>query len=431
MANQAEAKGIELVGGMEPEVPTMLRGDSGRVQQVLTNLVNNAIKFTKSGEVAIRVTAKAQTATDVHVRFEIKDTGIGILPEIRTRLFQPFFQADSSTSRKFGGTGLGLAICKSLAESMHGSIGMKSTLGQGSEFWVILKLARQLGAEIEPKNVQEFVGTRVLIVDDNETCRQFLHKQIIAWRMRNGSAGKGEEALAMLSQAVAEQAPYTVAIIDIQMPGMDGLALARKIKADPQLNETRLVMLTPFGKPIPNGELETAKIAACCAKPVRLSALFDSILQALTRSANASKSSKMRHRVPLQLRKERILLAEDNLVNQRVALANLRKLGYDADVASNGLEALEALKIKHFDIILMDCQMPEMDGYEATREIREREQIGEHTWIIAITANAMVGDREKCLTEGMDDYLSKPFRFEELRTALERGCGGASQRTRR
>src|SRR5271165_965466 len=168
----------------------------------LLGLVNNAIKFTKSGEVAIRVTAKAQTATEVHVRFEIKDTGIGILPEIRTRLFQPFFQADSSTSRKFGGTGLGLAICKSLAESMHGSIGVESTLGQGSEFWVILKLARQLGAGIEPKNVQEFVGTRVLIVDDNETCRQFLHKQIIAWRMRNGSAGKGEEALAMLSQAV-------------------------------------------------------------------------------------------------------------------------------------------------------------------------------------------------------------------------------------
>ena len=313
---------------------------------------------------------------------------------------------------------------------MHGSIGMESTLGQGSEFWVILKLARQLGVEMEPKNVQEFVGTRVLIVDDNETCRQFLHKQIIRWRMRNGSACKGEEALAMLSQAVAGKAPYD-AIIDIQMPGMDGLALARKIKADPQLNETRLVMLTPFGKPIPNGELETAKIAACCAKPVRLSALFDSILQALTPSANGSKSNKMRHRVPLPLRKERILLAEDNLVNQRVALAHLRKLGYDADVASNGLEALEALKIKHFDIILMDCQMPEMDGYEATREIREREQIGEHTWIIAITANAMVGGREKCLTEGMDDYVSKPFRFEELRTALERGCGWASQRTRR
>ena len=430
MAAQAQAKGIELVGGVEPEVPTMLRGDSARLQQVLTNLVNNAIKFTKSGEVAIRVTAKGQTATDVHVRFEIKDTGIGILPEIQARLFQPFVQGDSSTSRRFGGSGLGLAICKRLAESMNGSIGVESIPGQGSKFWVTLKFSRQLGAEIEHKSVQEFVGMRVLTVDDNQTCRQFLHQQISAWRMRNGSAGAGEEALAMLGQAVAERAPYRVAIIDMQMPGMDGLSLARKIKADPQLSETRPVMLTPFGKPIPSGELETAKIVACCVKPVRPSALFDSILKALDRSADASKSRQMRKAVPLQLRKDRILLAEDNLANQRFALANLRKLGYEADVAFNGLEVLDALKIKQFDIILMDCQMPQMDGYEVTREIREREQIGERPWIIAMTANAMVGDREKCLKAGMDDYLSKPFRFEELRTAMARGSSQTGERAR-
>src|SRR6202011_3919626 len=221
MAGQAQARGIELVGGVDPEVPTKVRGDPGRVQQVLMNLISNAIKFTKSGEVIIRVTAQAETETEVHARFEIKDTGPGIPPETQARLFQPFVQADSSTSRKFGGTGLGLAICKRLAESMNGSIGVESTPGKGSTFWVTLRFYRQVEVKIQSQNIDEFVDTRVLIVGDNETSRQFLKKQIIAWRLRNGRASTGEEALAMLHQSVAEKDPYSAAIIDLQMPEMD------------------------------------------------------------------------------------------------------------------------------------------------------------------------------------------------------------------
>src|SRR5271165_4430099 len=426
MASQAQAKGIELVGGVEPEVSTKVRGDPGRVRQVLANLINNAIKFTKSGEVAIRVSAQEKTETELQARFEIKDTGIGIPPETQARLFQPFVQADSSTSRKFGGTGLGLAICKRLAESMNGSIGVESTLGEGSTFWVLLRFRRQIEAEIPPQNKHEFVDTRVLIVDDNETSRQSLHKQITAWRLSNGCASTGVEALAMLHQSVAEKAPYPLAIIDMQMPEMDGLALVRKINADPLLSATRLILFSPFGKSIQTDELKTANVAACCVKPVRQSALFDCIVQVLTRPSSAGESRQpepfLRSTVPLSPRRERVLLAEDNVVNQRVALGNLRKLGYTADVASNGIEVLNALGRKRYDIILMDFHMPEMDGFEVTKEIRKLERGVDRTWIIAMTASAMVDDREKCLTAGMDDYINKPLRRAELRAALERGA---------
>ena len=345
MAGQAQAKGIELVGGVEPEVPTKVRGDPGRVHQVLTNLIGNAIKFTNSGEVAIRVTAQAETETEVHARFEIKDTGAGIPLETQSRLFQPFVQADSSTSRKFGGTGLGLAICKRLAEFMNGSIGVESTPGEGSTFWVTLRFERKVEAKIQPQNIHEFVDTRVLIVDDNETSRQFLHKQIIAWRLRNGCASTGEEALAMLHQSVAERAPYSVAIIDMQMPEMEGLALVRKIDADPLLSGTRLILLTPFGKRISTDELKTVNVAACCVKPVRQSALFDCIVQVLTRPTNANESRRaepfMRSTIPLSLPKERVLRAA---LERRTARA-VNPLNDDAlpDLMENGEEELSEL----------------------------------------------------------------------------------------
>jgi PAS domain S-box-containing protein len=423
MAGQAQAKGIELVGGVEPEVPTKLRGDSGRVHQVLTNLISNAIKFTKSGDVAIRVTAQIETETEVQVRFEIKDSGPGISPETQARLFQPFVQEDSSISRKFGGTGLGLAICKRLAESMNGSIGVESTPGKGSTFWVTLKFYRQAEVKTQPQNIREFVDTRVLIVDDNETSREFVHNHLLAWGLRNGCASAGEEALAMLRQSVAEKAPYSVAIIDLQMPEMDGLSLVRKINADPGLSATRLILLTQFGKPIPTDELKTVNVAACCVKPVRQAALLDCLVQVLTHPSNVETRESapfVRSTTPLSLRKEHVLLAEDNVVNQQVALGNLRKLGYHPDVATNGIEVLSALEREWYDIILMDCQMPDLDGYEVTKEIRQRERGGARRWIIAMTANSMIGDREKCLTAGMDDYISKPLRGAELRAALER-----------
>jgi two-component system, sensor histidine kinase and response regulator len=424
MAGQAQAKCIELVGGVETGVALKLRGDPGRVHQVLTNLIGNAIKFTKAGEVAVRVTEEEEGQAEVLLRFEIEDTGVGISREAKSRLFQPFVQGDSSTARMFGGTGLGLAICKRLAETMGGDIGVESYPGKGSKFWVKLKFRRQVDVKTEPQNLGDLVDTRVLIVDDNGASRQFLHKQISAWRMHDVCARTGEEALVILHQAAAKKAPYPLAIIDMQMPAMDGLALVRKINADPKMSATRIILLTPFGKPIPSDELKTVNIATCCAKPVRQSALFDCIVQVLTRTANSTESRQskpfVRPKVTLPLRKERILLAEDNAVNQQVALGNLRKLGFDADIAANGIEVLAALESKRYDIILMDCQMPDLDGYQATKEIRLREKNDRHTWIIAMTANVMEGDRGKCLAAGMDDYVSKPLRRAEMSAALER-----------
>ena len=424
MAGQAEAKGIELVGGVGPEVDTKLRGDPGRVHQLLTNLISNAIKFTKSGEVAMRVTTETETERNVFVRIEIRDTGIGIRPEVQARLFKSFVQADSSTSRKFGGTGLGLAICKRLAEAMNGTIGVESSLGQGSTFWVTLRFSRQVAAKSETREVSEFVNSRVLVVDDNATSQQFLHRQIVAWRLSVSCAGTGEAALTLLRQAVTEKDPYSVALIDMQMPVLDGLALIRKINADPQLKETRLILLIPFGRPLQAAELKVLNIDACCVKPVRQSALFDCLVQVLTGTPNGGASSRtepfLRSKDSPALRRERVLLAEDNVVNQQVALGNLLRLGYDADVATNGFEVLNALENQKYDIVLMDCQMPGLDGYETTREIRQRENGGHPVWIIAMTANVMAGDREKCLAAGMDDYISKPLRRPELRSAMQR-----------
>ncbi len=426
LAIQAHAKGIELVSGVAPEMPGKLRGDPGRVRQVLTNLMGNAIKFTKEGEVAVSAIVQAEAETNVLVRFEIKDTGIGIPLETQARLFQPFVQADSSTSRRFGGTGLGLAICKRLAESMNGSIGVESTPGHGSTFWVTMRFSRPTGDGVEPQAPVAMIDTRVLLVVDNATRGTFLHQKISAWRMFAQDAASGNEALAMLRQAVTEGTPYSLAIVDLQNPEMDGLAFAQKLKDDPMLGVTRLILLTPFGTRIPRDRLKALNIAACCVKPVRQAVLFDCISEILTRPPGATESGQpeplIRSVSTEPLRKERVLLAEDNQVNQEVALGNLRKLGYEADVAANGFEVLDATAIKSYDIILMDCQMPELDGYQVTRELRQREPKGRHAYVIAMTANAMVGDREKCLAAGMDDYLTKPLNRAELRAAMQRGA---------
>ena len=426
LAGQAQAKGNELIGSIDPEVVTKLRGDPGRIHQVLTNLIGNAIKFTKNGEVVVHATRESETAASFVVRVEIKDSGIGIPPEIQAQLFQPFVQADGSTSRKFGGTGLGLAICKRLVESMGGAIGVRSAPGEGSIFWVTMKFERQPEVPAEPQLISEFLDTKVLIVDDNETSRQFLQSQVGAWRIHNEAASSAGQALTLLQKAAVDGAPYQLAIIDLQMPGMDGLELLRQIHAETKLNATRTILLTPMGKAPASAELKKVKVTACCAKPIRQSALFDCMAQALNPSSVAAAKSQplepfVRAKRPVPVRKERVLLAEDNAVNQQVALGNLRKLGYTADVVSNGMEVLEVLESKTYDIILMDCQMPELDGYQTTEEIRRREKNGHRTRIIAMTANVMVGDRERCLSAGMDDYVSKPLRRAELRDAMERG----------
>jgi PAS domain S-box-containing protein len=423
-AERARSKRLELAGLVQADVPVQLRGDPGRLRQILLNLIGNALKFTERGEVILRVIKAEESATRVTLRFEVKDTGVGISPEVQARLFQAFSQADGTTTRKYGGTGLGLAICKRLVAMMGGQIGVESAPGKGSTFWFTVQLERQpAGAKPVVREKLELANLRVLIVDDNATNREILEHQTRAWKIRSGSAGSATEALQMLREAVLD--PFDLAILDMQMPEMDGLALARAIHRDPAIAGTRLVMLTSLGQKLEQTELTAAGVAACLTKPVRQSMLFDCLAsatgQAPPRCARRiTPSTAAAH----PARKLRILLAEDSSINQQVATGQLNKLGYTADVVANGLEVLEASERIPYEVILMDCQMPEMDGYQATREIRRREeQTGrKRVHIIAMTAHAMQGDREECLAAGMNDYLSKPVQEPELRMALER-CG--------
>ena len=430
LASGAQSKGLELVGGVEPGVPVHLRGDPGRLRQVMTNLLSNAIKFTRQGEVVLRVSCQEEREGDATLRFEVADSGIGIPPEACARLFQAFVQADSSTTRRFGGTGLGLAICRELVERMGGQIGVESEPRKGSTFWFNVRLAKAGGPPGTTPAVTLPTDARVLVVDDNAANRQFLHRQVVSWAVRNGSAPDGEQALALLREAAVARQPYAAAIVDWQMPGMDGLALARAIRADPLIAATPLVLLTPFGKPPPASVLAEAGITVSRAKPTRPAALLESVAGLLAPVLQGAERARAPHNVTPQTRVlppsngRRVLVAEDNAVNQRVALGQLRKLGFAADAVGNGLEALEALERFAYDTVLMDCQMPEMDGYEATETIRRREEArgkkGRRTRIIAMTANAMQGDRERCLAAGMDDYISKPVKLAELQVALAR-----------
>ena len=369
------------------------------------------------------------------MRFEVLDSGIGISREACARLFQAFVQADNSTTRKFGGTGLGLAICRELVERMGGQIGVESLPRKGSTFWFTVQLAKAVAPASETRDEKLPPETRVLVVDDNEASRQFLHRQVVSWAVRNGSASGGEEALALLREAAVAHQPYAAAIVDWQMPGMDGLALTRAVRADPLIAATPVVLLTPFGKPPPASVLAEAGITVSRAKPTRPAALLEGVAGLLAPASGNPDSTALPANgsptagTPLQGSGQRILVAEDNAVNQRVALGQLRKLGYAADAVGNGLEALEALERFAYDAVLMDCQMPEMDGYEATETIRRRESgpgaKRRRTRIIAMTANAMQGDREKCLAAGMDDYISKPVRVSDLQTALAKAAAAS------
>jgi two-component system, sensor histidine kinase and response regulator len=442
-AERARFKGIELACQIPPEIPTRLRGDPGRLRQVITNLLGNGIKFTEKGEVVVSLVKEGETDEDVVVRFSIKDTGIGIPADVQNRLFQAFTQADNSTTRKFGGTGLGLAISKQLVAMMGGEIGVKSEPGKGSTFWFTARLGKQTGpAEPTPSiYFRDLFDLRVLVVDDNATNRQILRHQLFAWKMQKGSASNGFEALDLLRAAAKEGKPYELALLDMQMPEMDGMTLARAIKADPVIASTRLIILTSMGYTHTQEELKAAGVEAFLVKPVKQSRLFDCLISVLGRAAaehvftKPAKDSRpdQPNSEPAPVHKVHILLAEDNVVNQKVALAQLRTLGYSADAVANGQEAVTALNQIHYDIILMDCQMPEMDGYEATRLIRQTEKGSGATWkvpvhIIAMTANAMSGDREKCLAAGMDDYLSKPVRRAELALAMARWSPSKGQK---
>ena len=436
LAERAQSKEIELAGTITPCTPTRVRGDPGRLRQILTNLIGNAIKFTERGEVIVRVSKEHETETHVQLRVEVQDTGIGISPDAQTHLFQPFTQADGSFTRKYGGSGLGLAISKQLVAIMQGQIGVRSHPGKGSTFWFTAQLEKQANAVKAPERTfAELSNSQALVVDDNASNREILRRQILAWRMQANSAASGAEALKLLRAAATEGKPYDLVLLDVQMPEMDGLTLARAIKADPAIAGTRLIALTSLGHLISARELKKFGIDAYLLKPTKQSRLFYCLLNVMVKTKYENDFAKhaatdwpaVASEPHPPLRNVRILLAEDNDINQKVLLEQFRKLGHRVDAVANGVEVLAALNRLPYDVILMDCQMPEMDGYGATQAIRQREQRSEHPcpwkaplYIIAMTANAMRGEREKCLATGMDDYLSKPVRAADLQAALER-----------
>jgi len=431
MALRAHDKGLELICGGDQDLPTLLRGDPGRLRQILSNLMSNAIKFTHAGEVMVFVTTESQDDDATLLRFAVRDTGIGIPADKIAQLFDKFTQADASTTREYGGTGLGLAISKQLAEIMGGKAGATSEAGKGSEFWFTVRLEKQKDAtQVKPSVQTNLREIRVLIVDDNATNREILMTRLSEWGMRPSEEEGGPGALQALHRALEENDPFRLAVIDMQMPGMDGASLGRAIQAEPDLARTRIVMLTSLGTRGDSKRFEDIGFAGYLTKPLRHRDLRKVLSLVLSNSGEDTPSARpiaTRHTAREALpnfegRKARILLAEDNPTNQQVALGILKKLGLHADAVANGREAVDALETLPYDLVLMDMQMPVMDGMEATRRIRDTQSaVRDHAMpIIAMTASAMQGDRDKCLDAGMDDYVAKPVSPHALAGALEK-----------
>jgi two-component system, sensor histidine kinase and response regulator len=426
-AEPAANKGIELVLDVEPDVPHSAIGDPGRLRQVLINLVGNAIKFTDTGEVVVRVRRLASPGPGVQLRFEVADTGIGLSEEEQARVFSTYSQVDSSTTRKHGGTGLGLATSRMLAQLMGGEIGVESEKGAGSRFWFTSLFREGDRRAPSPPPSASLSGTAVAVVDDNRTNRTILERYLGSWGMRDRAFESGRQALEQLREAARGDDPFEVAIVDMMMPGMDGAAVAAEIRADPDLKDMVVILLTSAGHsehPVPGIDVELVK-------PVRPSLLFDvlhSLLAAKPDHANRQVVDDQLN-LPDQAshRWARLLVVEDNVANLKVAVRMVEKLGYRADVAANGIEAVRALGELRYDAVLMDCHMPEMDGFEATRAIRRNEPEGRHTPVIAMTASALSGDRERCLAAGMDDYVSKPIKMHVVAAVLERWLGGGEK----
>ena len=421
---RASEKRIELSLFAPPEMPRLVKGDQGRLRQVLVNLLGNAIKFTDNGEVAVSLSIEEETAADLMVRFEVRDTGVGIASENIERLFQPFSQADGSTTRRYGGTGLGLVISKQLVQLMQGTIGVTSTPGQGSTFWFIVKLEKQT---IDPTastkmDQKSLAGLRMLVVDDHAQNRRIAIEHASHWGMRCHAVSTAGDALLALNEALERDDPYRIMLFDCQLPEVEFPTLAEAIRVDQRLKHVKLIALTLQSHHLNDDDCTRLKIGSVITKPLHPEDLFLALENVLSPTNStgtvfevATKPPSTSPVVPAQ--QTRILVAEDNVVNQRVILLQLKKLGYQAELANNGLEVLQALERSSYGIVFMDCQMPEMDGYEATRMIRSDKRYAKLR-IIAMTANAMQGDREKCLAAGMDDYLSKPTRLVDLKNML-------------
>jgi PAS domain S-box-containing protein len=427
LAFRSDEKGLELLCEVAPEVPEMAQGDSNRLRQIVVNLVGNAIKFTDEGEVALKVRVDAVEGGDRILHFTVSDTGVGIPPEKLKLIFEPFSQADTSTTRKYGGTGLGLTISTRLVVMMGGKMWVESEVGRGSEFHFTARLGTsektiEVGTIAPPEILR---GVKVLVVDDNRTNRRILEGMLKRWEMQSTSVDEGEHALAALFSASEAGEPYGLILTDMHMPKMDGFALIERIRQRPELSASIIMMLTSAGHRGDAARCQELGVAAYLLKPIRQSELREAIARVL--GAREQKGA-----IPLITRYSlgdalepmavlRVLVAEDNAVNQRLTMRLLEKRGHQVTLTTNGRQAVEALANQTFDLVLMDVQMPEMDGFEATAAIREMERYnGAHLPIIALTAHAMKGDRERCLIAGMDGYLSKPIRPQELDEVLEK-----------
>ncbi|MEO7597951.1 MAG: response regulator [Opitutus sp.] len=420
LASKAHEKGLELTGLIPHDLPCKLRGDPGRLRQVLLNLLGNAVKFTDRGDVSMALLLLGESSDEVTLRIEVLDTGIGMTGEVRQKLFQPFTQADGSTTRRFGGTGLGLAISRQLVTLMGGTLDVRSSPGEGSVFSLVITFKRQpAGAEPPLAEIAVLRDTRVLVVDDNATNRRIVLHYIRAHGANATAVASGAEALAALREAAGTDSPYELVVVDYQMPEMDGVMLAEAIRADAEINSVRMVMLTSLDRRFRPEELVALGLTQALMKPVRQGELARAMMKALSPDAATVAIAPVTKLEPTVGNGLRILIAEDNAVNLRVVSAQLQKLGHTFDTASNGEEALAALAKETYDVVLMDCQMPVLDGYEATRAIRSG-TVQRNIYIVAMTANAMEGDRENCLAWGMNDYVSKPVRVQELVTVLER-----------
>jgi two-component system sensor histidine kinase/response regulator len=422
---RAHQKGLELAFEIEPNVPDALIGDPGRVRQIILNLVGNAIKFTEVGEVVLSVQSLTHVGEELQLRFTVTDTGIGISPDKQAAIFEAFKQADGSMTRKYGGTGLGLTISSRLVELMGGRIWVESELGEGSRFHFTanFKVQKSAARMVVPRDPTTLRDMRVLVVDDNATNRQILVKMLDGWHMISTVADSGAKAMVTLTEAKGIGRTFPLILLDAQMPEMDGFALAEYIKRHPSFRAATIMMLSSAGQRGDAMRCRELGVAAYLTKPVRQSELMDAILTALgTRAKSEAKPALVtRHSLRESQNRLRVLLAEDNAVNQLVALRLLERFGHSVTVAANGKKALEAWEKGGFDAILMDVQMPEMNGWESTQAIREKERTaGGHIPIIAMTAHAMKGDDERCFAAGMDDYLTKPIRTEELMTVLEK-----------